>query len=129
MSITLKAAATHLGKLPVARSFSTSVTAAGQFLVISKDFTDQEALSRRMAVREKHLESAQKLYNEERLLAGGAIFSEEGASGKMIGSCIVLEAENAEEVKKVVAADPYIQGKVWDKIEIYPLKLAFPFKK
>ncbi|KAK9765912.1 hypothetical protein K7432_005380 [Basidiobolus ranarum] len=124
----LKQSIKHLGILAPKRGLSSCTPTSRQFLVIAKDFSDKEALSRRMASREEHLDNARELYSVDTILAGGAIFSEEGENGKMIGSCLVYEAENSEAVKKMIAKDPYIKGKVWDKIDIYPLKLALPFK-
>lgn len=43
------------------------------FMVVLHDYTDPEALNRRLSVRDKHLAGALKAENEGNLLVGGAI--------------------------------------------------------
>jgi uncharacterized protein YciI len=44
--------------------------------------------------------------------------------GKMIGSVMLMQFENDEEMEVWKQGEPYIVGKVWDRIEIRPFKVA-----
>jgi len=91
------------------------------FLVIVYDFTDSEALNRRMAVREEHLVKAREAKQAGKLIAGGAILDD---AGKMIGSSMFARFDTRAELDAHIAADPYVTGRVWDKIEVKTVRLA-----
>ncbi|MGH7857837.1 MAG: YciI family protein [Candidatus Binatia bacterium] len=42
------------------------------------------------------------------------------------GSLIVVEADTLEEVWRLVAADPYVKGGVFDRVEVKPFRRVFP---
>jgi len=92
--------------------------------------TDPEGLARRLQVRSKHLENAGIVKDSGLLKLGGAMLTPEslqpGAEKKMIGSVMIYEAENIEEVKALVLSDVYYTAKVWDpeKLVITPVVLA-----
>ena len=92
-----------------------------QFAVTALDYTDPEALDRRMQHREAHLASVRELIREGRFLSGGAILDEDG---KMIGSHLHLEFPDRESLEEHLQSDPYIAGRVWEHIEIRPVKLV-----
>ncbi len=92
-----------------------------QFLVIAHDGTDAEALGRRLAVREKHLEEAHRLKAAGVLHVGGAILDE---GERMIGSAMVIEADSEEALRAMLEADPYRRGGVWQRFEIWPFRRA-----
>lgn len=92
-----------------------------QFLVIAHDGTDAEALGRRLAVREKHLEEAHRLKAAGVLQVGGAILDE---GERMIGSAMVIEADSEEALRAMLEADPYRRGGVWQRFEIWPFRRA-----
>ncbi len=91
------------------------------FQVNALDFTDEDAINRRMAVREAHLDGAKKLKASGHLIAGGAILND---SGKMIGSTLYLRYDQLDDVKAYIASDPYTTGKVWEKIDIKTVRLV-----
>ncbi len=91
------------------------------FLVIAHDGTDEGALERRLAVREKHLERSSKLKEAGTLQVGGAILSEDG---RMIGSAMVMEAQSEEALRELLEADPYRDGDVWQRYQIWPFRRA-----
>ncbi|OCH93470.1 hypothetical protein OBBRIDRAFT_790176 [Obba rivulosa] len=105
-----------------------------KFLVYAPDYTDAEAFQRRLSVRPKHIEGAQKLVADGVIKVGGAMLSPEsiqpGAEKKMIGSTMIYEAESLEAVEKLVKEDPYYVGNVWDKEKLvivpYAVATAFP---
>ena len=92
-----------------------------QYFITVYDFTDPEALDRRMAARPAHLEGARKLKQSGNFLIGGAILSPEG---KMIGSSLFMQFATEAELQQWLNEEPYVTGKVWDKIEIKPFRVA-----
>ncbi|MBI5009123.1 MAG: hypothetical protein HZB98_05635 [Bacteroidia bacterium] len=96
-----------------------------QFILIAYDGTDQEALERRMKVRQEHLEKIEILKSRGEFLAGGAILDDDG---KMIGSMIVYEFPDRNALDKSLQDEPYFTKGVWHKVEIKPFRMA-PLKK
>ncbi len=92
-----------------------------QFVVTAMDYTDEDALNRRMENREAHLDGAMQLIAEGRFLSGGAILDEQE---KMIGSTLHLEFPDRESLEAHLQKDPYISGKVWETIEIREARLV-----
>lgn len=86
-----------------------------KFLITAYDGTDDQALERRMSVRQMHLEGMKKLCAEGRVVSAGGILTEEG---KMKGSFLVMDFENREAVDAYLAAEPYVTGKVWETIKV-----------
>ena len=87
-----------------------------QFFVLGYDGNDEKAVDRRLAAREKHLQTFKENYDKGIFLYGAAILNDEG---KMIGSMIVCEFESKDELKqRWLDSDPYITGKVWQRLEI-----------
>ncbi len=92
-----------------------------QFLLIAYDGTDGDAINRRMKARPDHLENIANLKKTEQFLFGGAILSD---SGQMIGSMIVYEFPDRSALDEMLKSEPYITGKVWEKLEIKPFRHA-----
>jgi len=92
-----------------------------QFLLVAYDGTDEGATERRMKSRPEHLEKTALVKKAGKFLFGGAILNDEGA---MIGSMILYETENREELDRLLADEPYIYNKVWEKIDIRPFRMA-----
>jgi len=92
-----------------------------QFVVTAMDYTDEDALNRRMENREAHLDGVRQLIAEGRFLSGGAILDEQE---KMIGSTLHLEFPDRENLEAHLQNDPYISGKVWETIEIREARLV-----
>ena len=87
-----------------------------QFLVIAYDGIDDEAIERRMAVREKHLINAKEMFDSGKWLYAAAILDD---AGKMIGSMVMCDFSSREELEKQwLDREPYVLGKVWETIEI-----------
>ncbi len=97
-----------------------------QFVVVAYDHKDENALERRMAVREKHLSDAFKYYDEGKWLSAAGLLDD---NGKMIGSMIVCEYESREQLEiEWLEHEPYVLNNVWDTINIHPAKVA-PFEQ
>jgi len=94
---------------------------AQQYLITAYDFTDSEALERRMAARPFHLDAIRKFKNTGNFIIGGAILNPEG---KMIGSSLIMQFESEAELQQWLEKDPYYTRKVWDKINIKPFRVA-----
>jgi len=92
-----------------------------QFILTGYDGTDAGALERRMKVREDHLEKIAVLKKSGNFICGGAILDD---GGKMIGSMIVYEFPDRQSLDLKLKEEPYIYGKVWEKIAIHPFRLA-----
>ncbi|KNE70412.1 hypothetical protein AMAG_14546 [Allomyces macrogynus ATCC 38327] len=73
------------------------------FLVTLNDFTDKDALARRMATRPRTFDS-----------------------GTMIGSYMMYKADSLDHVHELLKDDPYVQGRVWDyeNATITPVRIA-----
>lgn len=90
-----------------------------QFLLIAYDGTDEGAQERRLKVRPEHLDKIEKLKKTGEFLFGGAILSE---NGQMIGSMIVYDFPDRATLDVMLKGEPYIFGKVWEKVEIKPFR-------
>lgn len=86
-----------------------------QFIITAYDFTDEDAINRRLANREAHLAGLERMTKEGTFLSGGAILNKEG---KMIGSSAHVEFPCISDVKSWIATDPYTIGEVWDNVQI-----------
>jgi len=91
-----------------------------QFVVTALDHSDPEALQRRLANREAHIAGARKLMAEKRFLSGGAILDD---AGRMIGSTLHVDFPDQASLEQYLQQDPYVSGRVWDRIEIRPVRL------
>ena len=92
-----------------------------QYLIYAWDGSDENALERRMKVRPAHFEGAAKPKSNGNFIIGGAMLDDKG---KMIGSMMVVQFEEREQLEQWLANEPYITGKVWEKIDIRPFKVA-----
>ena len=92
-----------------------------QFLVVAHDGTDDQALARRMAVREAHLEGARQRADSGMTICGGALLDDDG---KMTGSASVVEVESRAELDAWLASDPYATGNVWQTIIVTQFRRA-----
>lgn len=90
-----------------------------EFLLIAYDGTDTGAPDRRMKYRPDHLEKIANMKKSGEYLFGGAILSE---AGQMIGSMIVYNFTDRKALDEKLKDEPYIYGKVWEKIEIKPFR-------
>lgn len=91
------------------------------FLIHAFDHTDAEALNRRMAAREAHITGAKAMNSNGELLLAGAMLSPDD---KMIGSVVIVEMESLEAVENWLKNEIYIKENVWDRVNIYPMKVA-----
>lgn len=72
--------------------------------------------SLRMANREAHLGFLKESADMVRL--GGPLLSDDG--GRMVGSMLVIEAEDMAAARAWAARDPYAKGGVFERVDIHP---------
>ncbi len=91
-----------------------------QFVVTAWDFRDPDAINRRLEHREKHLAGVKELIAQDSIISVGAILDN---NEKMIGSSIHLVFPDRDALETRLNSDPYVIGKVWEKIDIRQIKL------
>lgn len=91
------------------------------FVIHAYDYTDAQAIERRMAARPAHFNGARDLKAAGNFVMGGALLDPDD---KMIGSMLVLDFEDEAQVRQWCDNDPYVTGKVWEKIDIKPFRRA-----
>ena len=95
-----------------------------QFIVTGYDGTDDKALERRLAARDKHIQTFKNNLTNKTFLYGAAIINSEG---NMSGSVIICEFPSKETLKKEwLDKEPYVLENVWLKIDIKEAKVP-PF--
>ena len=82
-----------------------------QFVI--KAYDGEGMLEKRMEVRPRHLEGMKKLGGH--IVCAGGLLDEEG---QMKGSVLVLEFADRTELDSYLASEPYMQEKVWDRVEV-----------
>lgn len=92
-----------------------------QYIVQGWDGKDDNALERRMANRHAHLENARDWKQKGNYIMGAALLSDEG---KMIGSSMIVQFETPAELEQWINTEPYVTGKVWERYDVYPVRLA-----
>jgi uncharacterized protein YciI len=94
------------------------------FVVIGRDHTDADTLSRRMAVREAHLERVAPMKASGKIIFVAALKNDEG---NMCGSMMFFEIGSKDEIIEWLKNEPYIQNDVWETYEIQ--EVALPASK
>jgi uncharacterized protein YciI len=95
-----------------------------QFIVIARDYKDKDTLNRRMKVREDHIALGDQMVSKGRALYGVALLDDKGT---MNGSVYIVDFPTRKELDKWIKIEPYVVGKVWEKIEIIPCKVGPSF--
>lgn len=83
-------------------------------------YDKEDSLDLRMATREKHLAFASDA--GARIIVGGALLS---ADEKMVGSHLIVEADDRAALDAFLASDPYAIAGLFEKVKIQPMKIAF----
>ena len=92
-----------------------------QFLVLAYDKQDEQAVERRLSVREEHLAAAHQTVEAGTMLIGGAILDD---AGQMIGSMTVLSLQNRAALDAWLKNVPYMRHGIWDRVEVHPYHTA-----
>ena len=90
-----------------------------QYLVIAYD--NDNALERRLAVRDAHVEGTRKLMAEGKIINAGALIEDE----VMVGSTLLVDFATDDEIDEWLENEPYVKNNVWnmDEFQIVPIKL------
>ncbi len=97
------------------------------YVIIGKDAPN--ALEIRKRVRPAHLERAQKLVDDGRMLVAGpcpAIDSPDPGPAGFTGSVIIADFASLADAKAWVAADPYVTQGVFESHEVRPFVKSLP---
>ena len=94
-----------------------------QFVILGYDAKDADSLNRRMSIREEHLKLAKENYKNGKLLFAAGLLNEQG---QMIGSNMIMDFDSKSELDEYLKNEPYVKGNVWEKIKMFPAKVA-PF--
>lgn len=95
-----------------------------QFIVRALDHADPEALNRRLAARASHLELAEQMRSNGKLLYAVALLN---ANDQMIGSVMIVDVPARADVDQWLAIEPYMKGNVWNTIDIQPCRVGPSF--
>ena len=86
-----------------------------QFRITAYDYTDKDALARRMAVRPRHLENILKVMENDKILCAGGITND---AGYPIGSFLIMNFPSREALDKYLESEPYITENVWETVNV-----------
>lgn len=89
-------------------------------VIIAWDGTDEAALERRMAARNRHLTRVRPMAETGTLVVGGAILD---AADRMVGSIAVTRHISHAAAREMLAGDPYVTGDVWRDVSLYATRL------
>lgn len=92
-----------------------------QFLVVAHDYTDDGAFQRRLNAREDHLRLCERMKSEGKLLYAAAILSDQD---QMVGSMLVVDFFSRGQLDQWLDQEPYVAGKVWDRIDVNLCKVS-----
>ena len=82
-----------------------------QYIITAYD--GEGMLAKRLEVRPRHMENLANV--KGKILCAGGLLTEEG---QMKGSVLVMDFEIREDLDAYLASEPYLQAKVWEKVEI-----------
>ena len=91
-----------------------------KYVLICEDKAN--GLDVRLANRDKHLAYIGELGGKISL--AGPMLSDDGES--MVGSVLIIEADSAEEIQAIAAADPYALAGLFEKVTIRPFRQVIP---
>jgi uncharacterized protein len=84
------------------------------FVALSRDRPD--GLETRLANRPDHLDFLRM--HRDRIKIGGPLLAPDGE--RMIGSMLIVEAENEAEARALLAEDPYAKAGLFQSVELLP---------
>jgi uncharacterized protein YciI len=96
------------------------------FIITGHDGSDDQAFERRRNVREEHMRGVAEMVKHKKLLYATAMLNDEGT---MTGSTMIVDFESREALDQYLQIEPYVIGKVWQKIDVKPCKIPPVFLK
>jgi hypothetical protein len=97
------------------------------YIIYARDAED--SLAARQAARPAHLERANALAAEGRMLLAGpmpAIDAPDPGPAGFDGSLIVAEFDSLEQARQWAEADPYVAAGAWESVEVRPFLQVLP---
>ena len=91
------------------------------FLIVAYDGKDENALERRMSVREKHFANVMKIQEKDHVHCAGGITNE---AGQLVGSMLVVSFDTREQLDEYLKTEPYVVNNVWQDIRIDTCNVA-----
>ncbi len=98
--------------------FCTQNSKIMQFVITAYD--GEGMLAKRMEVRPLHFEGMEKM--RKHLISAGGMLDEEG---NLKGSVLIMEFDNREELDAYLSNEIYVKERVWDKITIERMNVAY----
>ena len=96
-----------------------------QFLVIGKDGDDPDAMERRLAVRQAHIDLGDELLKSGNMWYGAAIVNDDG---QMKGSALFVDFESEDALNEWLKTEPYVTGEVWKTVEVIKCNTRDPWQ-
>lgn len=93
---------------------------------IGFDGIDENALERRLKVRQDHIVLGDELLKKGHILYGCALLNDKK---EMCGSAFVTQFPTREELNKWLEKEPYVVGEVWKTINVYQCQIEQPILK
>lgn len=90
------------------------------FALIARDIPD---LERRQEIRPAHIQHMDGLEADGRVRYGGPLLNEDT---EVVGSLIILEAENLEAARETFGRDPYVTNGVFDHYDVVETRQIYP---
>lgn len=90
-----------------------------QYLIIAYD--NENALEKRLAVRDEHVKAAKELMAKGNIITAGALIEED----KMVGSSLFVDFDNDDDFDSWLENEPYVKAGVWnmEELQIVPVKV------
>ncbi len=89
------------------------------YAILTQDRPDSAQI--RAAARPAHLEYLTK--NKEKLLAAGALISDDGTGGS--GGILIIDTEERKEAERFIAEDPFTKAGLFEKVTVTRWRKAF----
>jgi uncharacterized protein len=96
-----------------------------QFLIIGRDGADDQAPARRKRARPAHIEMGERLRQSGNMWYGAALWDD---NNQMIGSMLLMDFPSEQELQAWLDIEPYVVGKVWEKLEIQRCNVRDPWQ-
>jgi uncharacterized protein YciI len=97
------------------------------YFIHARDTVD--SLQKRLQARPDHVARLHELQDQGRLLTAGplpAIDAEDPGPAGFSGSMLVVAFDSLEAAREWAGADPYLAAGVYESVDVYPYKAAFP---
>lgn len=97
------------------------------YAVIGKDVDGSG--EKRQAARPAHLKRLEALKEDGRLILAGpfpAVDCNDPGEAGFSGSLIVAEFDSIESARQWADSDPYVQGGVYERVEVKPFRKVLP---